>query len=1023
MIPIKLTLEGLYSYQSKQSIDFSKLTTDHIFGIFGSVGSGKSSILEAITFALYGKTDRLLLSGDNRNYNMMNLKSNQLFIEFDFYAGKDDQQFRVQITAKRNSKKFEDVKKADRIVYIKNKDNYKPITQVELEQVLGLSYDNFKRTIIIPQGKFQEFLQLKNLERTQMMKELFNLQKFEMSAKVKNLEVKNNASIQHIEGRLEQLGEVSNNQHQELKTQLKDTEKELQLITEKQKQLDESLTRIQKLKEDTDLLTKKMLKLSEFNKKKENILQLEKDVNSYEHCVINFKSTLNSIGIHQQKQTELKLELEKDIKLFHRQQEKLSAITSEFDKISVEYNNIEKRKKEVEDLTKLIETKSLTSKIKEETSRFEKGNATVYDVVNKIETLEKQEKKHVESLNILKKEQPEIEHIHAAQQWHSTFNTITKSTEEVQTNIKNNHQLIIDLEKKLNSKLSEFNTLLEGNDKKEWLITLKDKHSEIQKELSIVQKTKEGLLIKSGLEQFASELIAGSECPLCGSEHHPKPHDSKDIKKQIETLDITISTLESEIKKLIDISQLIDKYFASTLPIENQISELNKKLLQLNENLKTHHQSVIKLYTNESTLKNAIELYNNSKNNIDKTEKEIEKLRSEINKQISDKDRFQEALMKIQRQMDIHVNSKELLEKQIPSETIKQFKERTKEEINQSVLELTQYINETISKYEQLKKNTEELNKVTTITRSKIETNQNHLIAEEEKLNKLNKELTKNIDESPYESQEIVITILNKHLDIEASKQLIKNFNSDLQILSNEIEKLQHLIGDNIYEENKHQLLIKETNEGRQKLIELNRSHGKIQSTLTEIENKIILQKELKTQLDKLKLRAEDINILRKLFYKSGFVNYISSVYLQNLCTTANKRFYKMTRQQLSLELSDDNNFLVRDYMNGGKTRSVKTLSGGQTFQAALALALALADNIQNLAETNRNFFFLDEGFGSLDKDSLEIVFSTLKSLRNENRIVGVISHVEEMQQEISTYLKVNQDDELGSFIKESWKS
>jgi exonuclease SbcC len=107
----------------------------------------------------------------------------------------------------------------------------------------------------------------------------------------------------------------------------------------------------------------------------------------------------------------------------------------------------------------------------------------------------------------------------------------------------------------------------------------------------------------------------------------------------------------------------------------------------------------------------------------------------------------------------------------------------------------------------------------------------------------------------------------------------------------------------------------------------------------------------------------------------------------------------------------------VRDFLNGGKVRNVKTLSGGQTFQAALSLSLALADSIQKITESNQNFFFLDEGFGSLDKESLSIVFETLKSLRKENRIVGVISHVEEMQQEIDNYLRIVMDDERGSII------
>ena len=105
-----------------------------------------------------------------------------------------------------------------------------------------------------------------------------------------------------------------------------------------------------------------------------------------------------------------------------------------------------------------------------------------------------------------------------------------------------------------------------------------------------------------------------------------------------------------------------------------------------------------------------------------------------------------------------------------------------------------------------------------------------------------------------------------------------------------------------------------------------------------------------------------------------------------------------------------------------GKVRSIKTLSGGQTFQAALSMALALADSIQHFTNPSQNFFFLDEGFGSLDKESLEVVFETLKSLRKENRIVGVISHVEEMQQEIDTHLRIINGEENGSRVFESWK-
>jgi exonuclease SbcC len=197
---------------------------------------------------------------------------------------------------------------------------------------------------------------------------------------------------------------------------------------------------------------------------------------------------------------------------------------------------------------------------------------------------------------------------------------------------------------------------------------------------------------------------------------------------------------------------------------------------------------------------------------------------------------------------------------------------------------------------------------------------------------------------------------------------------------------------------------------------------GEIKVLLKRLREDLHHMTMLREALEKLETRGENIRTMKSLFKASGFVNYISTVYLQNLCNAANDRFFRLTRQKLSLEITPDNNFQVRDFMNEGKVRSVKTLSGGQTFQASLSLALALADNIQQITCSSQNFFFLDEGFGSLDKESLNIVFDTLKTLRRENRIVGVISHVEEMQQEIEAHLRIENDPERGSIIHRSWE-
>src|SRR5690554_6080837 len=239
MIPIELKIKGLYSYQKEQTIDFTKLTNAGLFGIFGPVGSGKSSILEAIIYAIYGKTDKLNQSGDNRHYNMMNLKSDELLIDLIFEAGKEQNSYRSIVTGRRNSKRFDDVKALVRKAYKKEGDDWKPVENQVLEEAVGLSYENFKRTIIIPQGQFQDFLQLGDADRTRMMKELFNLEKFELFRKVASLERKNNLQIENIAGKLQLLGELDEDNidvYTKLLSNLEENIKNLNInITERQK--------------------------------------------------------------------------------------------------------------------------------------------------------------------------------------------------------------------------------------------------------------------------------------------------------------------------------------------------------------------------------------------------------------------------------------------------------------------------------------------------------------------------------------------------------------------------------------------------------------------------------------------------------------------------------------------------------------------------------------------------------------------------------------------------------------------
>ena len=199
MIPIQLSLEGIYSYQKRQTIDFTELTNAGLFGIFGAVASGKSTILEAISFALYGESDRM--NNVNRAYNMMNLKSDRMYIEFDFFDSKNNK-FRVVREYKRNSKNFENVLHSSTMFYEWINDSWLPLDHTNAEEIIGLSAENFKRTIIIPQGKFKEFIELGGKDRTSMMKEIFHLHRFDLFGNIRTLYIANEHELNTLLGQL-----------------------------------------------------------------------------------------------------------------------------------------------------------------------------------------------------------------------------------------------------------------------------------------------------------------------------------------------------------------------------------------------------------------------------------------------------------------------------------------------------------------------------------------------------------------------------------------------------------------------------------------------------------------------------------------------------------------------------------------------------------------------------------------------------------------------------------------------------
>ncbi len=1024
MIPIQLTIQGLYSYQKKQTIDFRTLTEANLFGIFGSVGCGKSSVLEAITFALYGKTDRLNLSGDNRNYNMMNLKSNELLIDFVFETGKNQTAYRAVVSGKRNKNQFDKVEKLDRTAYKKTENNWIPIEPAMLENAIGLSYENFKRTIIIPQGRFQEFLQLGNTERTRMMTQLFGLEKFELYYKTVALEAKNNAQKQNLQGQLQQLGEIDPNQITELEKQLSQLKKILEEVEEKLKNQQQQEIQFQQLLELNKKLEGAKSTLESLQKQEPDILQLEKKTIQFEKCVLQFKNLLEVLETSTKKVNDKTKQIETDSQKLAKEEAEINTYEASLNEIKPAYENREALKQRAEELGKLIQIKNLEIKIAGENERLTKGNKYVIETSENVEKLTIEKQRISNEIKSKKAELPDFTLLSKIKTWYIEKLNINKKTVEIDSELS---KLKLETSKLINStntliNNTIFDELTGKTDFSEILLFAQAKTDSLKSAIKKCDSEADHLRVKAQLEKYASDLSDGLPCPLCGSTHHPQIYSAEDVSQEQNKIATEKLSMERQIEKWNE-TVLTLKDLHIQLNLKTGILNDWQKKLEENIHQRDNHQSLFSWpeYTEMEKVESAFNAAETLQNEIKKQEIFFEKISDELEKTVKNKERFQSELEKIRTLITIHQTENKTLLEQLKMVVTDDYSIKTNAEIEDEKSKLLQKFSELENQFNHISTKLTELRRTKDTLSGVITANREALKSEKENFTALNFQLNNELEKSEYTSVDEVKNVLLQALDPDSNKKKITDFKQNLSLVKSRFEEIKTEIGERVYIAESHQKLLDEIKESKELQNNKNQEKGKAEEWLKKLRKDLENLVGLRQQMEKNELRGQNIKTMKSLFTASGFVNYISSVYLQNLCYAANDRFFKLTRQKLSLEITADNNFQVRDFLNGGKVRNVKTLSGGQTFQAALSLALALADNIQKITESNQNFFFLDEGFGSLDKESLSVVFDTLKSLRKENRIVGVISHVEEMQQEIDVHLRIENNDETGSMIFESW--
>ena len=1153
MKPIRLEVKGLNSFIDKQVVEFDKLTERGLFGIFGPTGSGKSTILDGITLALYGDIAR-------KSSNYINTNCDGVYVSYEFQiTGNEVKRYRVDREFKRDNKSGGIRNKSSKIIDITGgvenvlEEKAKAVTS-KCEEIIGLKLDDFMRTVVLPQGKFSEFLKLEGKERRNMLERLFNLRKYgdDLASKLSFEIRKEKDKMNVLEGQLkgyegiseealkakeEEIKEInlSIKSKEELLNKIKKEFEEAEKVWNTQKELydkrieEESLVsrseEIKSFKERVEIsnkadklivfinnleeilkeINKEDLKFSELNKKLEELINLrEENKLKFEEVAKKKEEKLPDLRLKKekllesQKEREILFQIKADgVKL----KEACKKIFEDRSKCDTKLNSIEENEKRLNEELKEKEERKEELFIHEEFKN--KINSGLF-ILNSYESLDKQ-------FNEIKSEEAELKRY---------IKELTEDKEKSEKDLKVKIESLGKTRDKLESLLKETpgdsNSILEKQIKLGEYREKLNKYKEIKNSLEESLKTKNNfeeklkgfenqkLLLekevrelkeyinKVKVEELAHKLrenlVDGECCPVCGSTHHEL---NKVEKINLDESNQKTTLLESKEEKLKELILEFSKIEA-TLEYENKkIEELNISIEEVGE---VNEERLKSLEEEFNTLKDKIEEFNLKKENL---EKNLEKLKEEKNN-----------LENIFNKAEVILCEKIVREKEIASK-VKELDKELKLKIselnsikNELKIEDIKLENELILKKEKeknllekeiriLRAQLEESNKIKDELREKRdELKENYLSQKSlldgkvevyrEKERMIKGALKGLIDEAlPIEKIDIKGLLEDLQLEIdyiekaylnlsEEKEKLEKAFNNMNQemavtkervnslnlrkeneekkvnlaleeegfktilevkggiLFKDEKEKLKILIEE--YHNNfikvraNIELLIKKLNgkslteeEWTRVLQEKNNTEKELKE-VEEIKIRLVtesesIKKKLEEQRDILHIKAKQehklalLSDLEKLFKGKKFVEFIAANQLKYISIEASKKLKDITNGVYGLEVDENGKFIIRDYKNGGAERDASTLSGGETFLASLALALSLSSQIQLKGTAPLELFFLDEGFGTLDDNLLDVVMSSLERLHHERLSVGIISHVESIKNRVPVKL------------------
>lgn len=1008
------------AYKEREEIDFNELNGNRLFVISGNTGAGKTTIFDAICFALYGSAS----GADRENSQMLRSQfaTDEIHTSVDFTFQLKNRTYRVfrQLPHQKAGNKSKTGDKNEVYAWVDNE--FVPIvdrqinTEVnqKVEELVGLTENQFKQIIMLPQGEFRKLLTSDTENKEAILRRLFETERYQamhqnMKGKIDAKKAELNASkqrlsyyIESIENQLPkrpdsviyevlQYDSPSTIQViQALRDEQDYFQKEIQEIERNYNQASQAYQRKQEEYQKTKTLNDRFIELDTYKKEYGEILQQAEKFKTYEK------------QLQQAEQANQIRPYEEQVRV--RQKE----LTSNTDRLSAVHRTVQHAKQQYEEVQKQYNILKAKESERADRQLRIKQYEEYLPIVQEIEKLKKAIKTDKAALQATSQRMQKLaEEITAAQQTKKEKKETIKQQEALVESLPEKQEKVMELQ-------HQYKAIKRALDMKEVMDKAQQqvKTAEQQyKNVEVQYKEKEAIWLNHQAVVLAGQLSEGESCPVCGSNHHPYLATKEEgaVSKEV------IENLKQETNERFKYFTQAQSNYASS---QNQYEQAIEALAEENLTIEVTARTLEAVLEQGTEVRQQIKELKAVQTTLTKEKKNMEHLEQQLEKQMKEKE---DHTLSYQKQHEAFTRSEAAYEEKwnrVPKEL-------------QDINELEQTINQmkkTAKEAEEAWQFAEKQLKDKEAAVTKAETTLQHTKEQQSKLHATAEQVKQTfqleLQKAQFTSVEAYEAAKMTAADFDKRKEALAQYQKKKATLEQQIKELAKTLEtkerkditavEKALQESKeaYETALKKWEQIKLVLKNLHQLVKDIQETETA---SAAIEKDVAKWIEVYDMiRGQNAK-------KISFERYLQIDYLDQIIYAANERFRQLMNGQFYLLRSEKQEAygkqsgLTIDVFDGytGQTRDVKTLSGGEKFIASLCLALGMSDVIQShQGNISIETMFIDEGFGSLDEESLYKSIDALIEIQKTGRMIGVISHVQDLKSIFPAMLHVTKSKE-----------